>query len=79
MDQRDLLIDELTQIITQQQGKIVSLEASIVTQGGKIEELTKRVAKNSSNSSKPPSTDGLRKKPAPQSLPDTSQVKSKSR
>ena len=68
MDPRDLLIDELKQIITQQQEKIVSLEAVIVALGGQIEELAKRVAKNSSNSSKPPSTDGLRKKPVTQSL-----------
>lgn len=54
MDERDTKIVEL-------EGKICALEAENA-------ELRRRLGLNSQNSSKPPSSDGLRKKPSPQSL-----------
>ncbi len=39
---------------------------------GQVEELKRRLNLDSSNSSKPPSSDDLRKKPAPKSLRTTS-------
>lgn len=45
-----------------------ALKAIIVKLNFKIEELERRLGLNSSNSSKPPSSDGLRKKPSPKNL-----------
>jgi len=42
----------------------------------RIQDLEDRLAKNSSNSGKPPSSDGLAKKPAPKSLRESGQRKS---
>ena len=38
----------------------------------RVEELERQLGKNSQNSSKPPSSDGLKKKPMPQSLREKS-------
>lgn len=62
MDDRDLIIQELRDIIERQAFQITELE--------------RRLGLNSSNSSKPPSSDGLRKKPAPKSLRSKSGKKS---
>src|SRR5665647_1343801 len=47
---------------------VQSLLAQLAKQQGDILELQARLGKNSTNSSKPPSSDGLGKKPAPKSL-----------
>ncbi len=54
--------------ITELEEALVRLEALLKKAHEKIEELERRLNLNSSNSSKPPSSDGLRKKPSPTSL-----------
>ena len=56
MDEKDLLIQKLMD-------KIAVLEQIVKQQASRIAELEKRLNKNSSNSSKPPSSDGLSKFP----------------
>ncbi len=56
------------QIISALQEKISALEAIITQQAARIAELEKRLNKNSRNSSKPPSSDGLSKPPRTTSL-----------
>lgn len=56
------------QIISTLLAKIAELEKVIQEQAARIAELEKRVSKNSSNSSKPPSSDGLGKPPRTMSL-----------
>ena len=63
MDKRDQLIEELLK-------KIAELERTIELQAARIEALEKRLQKNSRNSSKPPSSDGLSKPPRTGSLRD---------
>ena len=54
---------EYEQLITTLQTKIAELEAIIKEQATRIAELGKSLNKNSRNSSKPPSSDGLSKPP----------------
>jgi len=61
--------EELITLILQMQQQIMHLEA-------RIQDLEDRLAKNSRNSGKPPSSDGLAKKPAPKSLRESGQRKS---
>ena len=61
--------EELITLILQMQQQTMHLEA-------RIQDLEDRLAKNSSNSGKPPSSDGLAKKPAPKSLRESGQRKS---
>ena len=61
MDKRDQLIEELLK-------KVAELERTIELQAARIEALEKRLKKNSRNSSKPPSSDGLSKPPRTGSL-----------
>ena len=56
------------QIITTLLAKIAELEKTVQQQATRIAELEKRLNKNSSNSSKPPSSDGLGKPPRTTSL-----------
>jgi uncharacterized coiled-coil protein SlyX len=56
MKKSDLTIEALLEIIEAQAAQIKQLEA-------RIKELEQRLNKNSSNSSKPPSSDGLGKPP----------------
>ena len=56
------------QIITTLLAKIAELEQIVQQQAARIAELEKRLNKNSSNSSKPPSSDGLSKPPRTSSL-----------
>jgi transposase len=64
------------QIISVLQTKIVELETIIKEQSAKIADLEKRLNKNSSNSSKPPSSDGLSKPPRTTSLREKGNNKS---
>ena len=59
------------QIISTLLTKIAELEKVVQQQAAKIAELEKRLNKNSSNSSKPPSSDGLNKPPRTTSLRET--------
>lgn len=57
MDEKDILIQRLFD-------EIAALKQIIAEQSARIAELEKRLGKNSNNSSKPPSSDGLSKPPS---------------
>ena len=69
MKKSNLTIEALLEIIEAQAGQIRQLEA-------RIKELEQRLNKNSSNSSKPPSSDGLSKPPRTSSLRENGKNKS---
>jgi transposase len=54
--------DELVRLVAAQAARIAELEAEVVGLRAELAELKRRLATNSSNSSKPPSQDGLAKK-----------------
>jgi transposase len=54
--------------VSAQAATIAEQAATMAAQAERIAELERQVAADSHNSSKPPSSDGLRKKPAPKSL-----------
>ena len=56
--------------------KIAYLEKVVIQQAARIADLEKRLDKNSSNSSKPPSSDGLSKPPRTTSLRENGKNKS---
>src|SRR5258708_31678270 len=53
---------ELKEALTQKERRIEELEGQLMSALLRIEELERRVAKESHNSSKPPSSDGLKRK-----------------
>ena len=55
-------------LVAEQAATIGRLEAEVVELRAEVAELTRRLAQNSRNSSRPPSSDGLAKPSAPQSL-----------
>lgn len=64
MDEKDLLIQRLFDEIATLKQIIAEQSAIIAKQSARIDELEKRLGKNSNNSSKPPSSDGLSKPPS---------------
>ncbi|MDQ7033847.1 MAG: DUF6444 domain-containing protein [Anaerolineae bacterium] len=62
---RQLNKEQLIDIILEMRGQIEELKAVVKTQSERIQRLEGGLAQNSQNSSKPPSSDGLKKKPAP--------------
>jgi transposase len=54
---------------------ILELREVVMQQAARIQDLEDQLAKNSGNSGKPPSSDGLKKKPAPKSLREKGQRK----
>ena len=75
MDTKDRRIQELELIVMAQAKQIAELQIYIEKLLARIEELERRLALNSSNSSKPPSSDGLRKTSKNRSLRDTDNKK----
>ena len=69
MDEKDKIIQKLID-------RIAALEKLVEQQAAKIAELEKRLNKNSSNSSKPPSSDSFSKPPRTNSLRQKSKNKS---
>ena len=65
---RQLDKEQLIDIILEMREQIEELKAVVKTQSERIQALEDQLAKNSRNSGKPPSSDGLKKKPAPKSL-----------
>ena len=64
------------EIIEKLLARITELEALVAKQAIEIAELKRRLNKNSSNSSKPPSSDGLKKPPRTTSLREQGKNKS---
>ncbi len=60
--------EELAALVVELKLLVSAQAATIAEQAERIAELERQVATDSHNSSKPPSSDGLRKKPAPKSL-----------
>lgn len=69
-------IEELLAIIAVQQGQIAAQQEQIAALQSRVAELERQLGLNSSNSGKPPSSDGLKKPPRTTSLRDSSGKKS---
>ena len=61
MDEKDKIIAEQAAIIAEQAARIRMLEELVAALTAKVEELTAQLNKDSKNSNKPPSSDGLKK------------------
>jgi transposase len=68
--------ESLIEIILELWLAVSRLEKQVQEQAARIQELEDQIARNSGNSSKPPSSDGLKKKPHPKSVRQTGQRKS---
>jgi hypothetical protein len=68
MDEKDQLNQKLTERVAELEKLVEQQAKMIAAQSVRIAELEKRLNKNSSNSSKPPSSDGLSKPPRTNSL-----------
>ena len=69
-------MNDYEQIISTLLAKIADLEKLVIQQATRIAELEKRLDKNSRNSSKPPSSDGLSKPPRTTTLRENGKHKS---
>lgn len=63
---------EIRRLLEEKDKQIAELTALVLKLSARVEELERQLGKNSQNSSKPPSSDGLKKKPMPQSLREKS-------
>src|SRR3989304_1889219 len=70
---RQLDKESLIEIILELRSVVSRLEEEVKAQAACIQELKDQLARNSGNSGKPPSSDGLKKKPQPKSLRQTGQ------
>jgi transposase len=68
MNDKDIEIAALKEKNAALEEKCAGLEAVVARLCGELEDLKRRLGLNSGNSGKPPSSDGLAKKPAPKSL-----------
>jgi hypothetical protein len=68
MDDKDALIKQLIASNEQLIARNAELEALVYSQAAEIEKLKNQLNKNSTNSSKPPSSDGLSRPNRSQSL-----------
>src|SRR5512144_1770706 len=64
---KDVLIIELHALICSQAARIAELEAQVQALQGQVQALQAQLAKDSRTSGKPPSSEGLKKPPRPQS------------
>jgi transposase len=60
--------EQLAVLVVEQAAVIEELRAEVSGLKAKVTDLERRLAQNSRNSSRPPSSDGLAKPPAPKSL-----------
>jgi transposase len=63
-----LSYERLAALVVEQAATIERLEERVAELGAEAAELRRRLAQNSRNSSRPPSSDGLAKPPVPKSL-----------